>query len=72
MENVSFQVRHGEIYALLGPNDAGKTTTVEMLEGHRKRTSGSVQVLGFARALAGAVSANGSGSSCSPAASTPS
>jgi ABC-type multidrug transport system ATPase subunit len=47
VENVSFQVRHGEIYALLGPNGAGKTTTVEILEGHRKRTSGSVQVLGF-------------------------
>jgi len=47
VEGVSFQVRHGEIYALLGPNGAGKTTTVEILEGHRKRTSGSVQVLGF-------------------------
>ena len=47
VENVSFQVRHGEIYALLGPNGAGKTTTVEILEGHRKRTSGSVRVLGF-------------------------
>ena len=47
VNGVSFQVRRGEIYALLGPNGAGKTTTVEILEGHRSRTSGSVQVLGF-------------------------
>ena len=47
VEGVSFRVRPGEIYALLGPNGAGKTTTVEILEGHRKRTSGSVRVLGF-------------------------
>ena len=47
VNGVSFQVRRGEIYALLGPNGAGKTTTVEILEGHRKRTSGSVRVLGF-------------------------
>ena len=47
VEGVSFHVRHGEIYALLGPNGAGKTTVVEILEGHRKRTSGSVRVLGF-------------------------
>lgn len=47
VDGVSFQVMRGEIYALLGPNGAGKTTTVEILEGHRKRTSGSVRVLGF-------------------------
>ena len=47
VDGVSFAVRRGEIYALLGPNGAGKTTTVEILEGHRKRTSGSVRVLGF-------------------------
>ena len=47
VDGVNFQVMQGEIYALLGPNGAGKTTTVEILEGHRKRTSGSVRVLGF-------------------------
>lgn len=35
------------MFALLGPNGAGKTTTVEILEGHRRRTSGHVNVLGF-------------------------
>jgi ABC-2 type transport system ATP-binding protein len=37
----------GEVFALLGPNGAGKTTAVEILEGHREKTSGSVQVLGY-------------------------
>ena len=35
------------MFALLGPNGAGKTTTVEILEGHRTRTGGMVDVLGF-------------------------
>jgi ABC-2 type transport system ATP-binding protein len=47
IDGVSFQVRRGEIYALLGANGAGKTSTVEILEGHRKRTGGSVRVLGY-------------------------
>ena len=72
VEGVSFRVRHGEIYALLGPNGAGKTTIVEILEGHRKRTSGSVRVLGFDPGTGGAVSASASGSCCSRWASTPS
>lgn len=53
VDGVSFQVRRGEIYALLGPNGAGKTTLVEILEGHRQRTSGSVRVLGFDPASGG-------------------
>ncbi len=47
VDGVSFRVRRGEIYALLGPNGAGKTSTVEILEGHRRRSGGSVRVLGF-------------------------
>jgi ABC-2 type transport system ATP-binding protein len=47
VRGIDFDVRVGEIYALLGPNGAGKTTTVEVLEGHRQRTSGEVEVLGF-------------------------
>ena len=53
VDNVSFQVRRAEIYALLGPNGAGKTTIVEILEGHRRRTSGQVRVLGFDPATGG-------------------
>jgi ABC-2 type transport system ATP-binding protein len=40
-------VARGEVFALLGPNGAGKTTAVEIMEGHRDRTSGDVSVLGF-------------------------
>jgi ABC-2 type transport system ATP-binding protein len=47
VDGVSFTVEAGEVFALLGPNGAGKTTTVEILEGHRRRTSGEVDVLGF-------------------------
>ena len=46
VRGVSFQVARGEVFGLLGPNGAGKTTTVEILEGHRRRSSGSVTVLG--------------------------
>lgn len=44
---VDLLIETGEVFALLGPNGAGKTTTVEILEGHRDRTSGDVEVLGF-------------------------
>jgi ABC-2 type transport system ATP-binding protein len=37
----------GQIIGLLGPNGAGKTTLVEILEGLRTATSGSVSVLGL-------------------------
>jgi ABC-type multidrug transport system ATPase subunit len=47
VRGVDLHVDQGEVLALLGPNGAGKTTTVEILEGHRKRTSGDVDVLGF-------------------------
>ena len=46
VDDLSFEVSAGEVYALLGPNGAGKTTTVEILEGHRRRSSGAVDVLG--------------------------
>jgi ABC-2 type transport system ATP-binding protein len=50
---VSFDVSEGEVYGLLGHNGAGKSTTVEILEGHRKRTSGDVSVLGMDPASGG-------------------
>ena len=46
VDDVSFDVQLGEVYALLGHNGAGKSTTVEILEGHRGRTAGEVSVLG--------------------------
>ncbi|WHT16193.1 ABC transporter ATP-binding protein [Crossiella sp. CA-258035] len=46
VKDLSFQVRQGEFYALLGTNGAGKTSTLETIEGHRAPTSGTVRVLG--------------------------
>jgi ABC-2 type transport system ATP-binding protein len=46
VRGVSFEIAEGEVCALLGPNGAGKTTIVEILEGFRTRTKGTVSVLG--------------------------
>src|SRR5664280_50303 len=46
VDGVSLTIERGETFALLGPNGAGKSTTIEILEGYRRRTSGSVSVLG--------------------------
>ncbi|MFD9221442.1 ABC transporter ATP-binding protein [Streptomyces sp. NPDC060064] len=43
---ISFSVARGEIFALLGTNGAGKTSTVELLEGLAAPDSGTVRVLG--------------------------
>lgn len=47
VDDLTFHVEPGEVYALLGENGAGKTTTVEILEGHRTKSAGRVEVLGF-------------------------
>ena len=47
VRGIDLRIERGEVFALLGPNGAGKTTTVEILEGHRSRSAGEVNVLGF-------------------------
>ena len=47
VDDLSFEVTEGEVFCVLGPNGAGKTTTVEILEGHRDRSDGHVDVLGY-------------------------
>ncbi|MEO8409070.1 MAG: ATP-binding cassette domain-containing protein, partial [Propionivibrio sp.] len=46
-DQVSFEVRRGEIFGLLGPNGAGKSTTFKMLCGLLKPTSGEARVSGL-------------------------
>ncbi|MFI1354803.1 ABC transporter ATP-binding protein [Streptomyces sp. NPDC020898] len=46
VRGVSFSVGRGEIFALLGTNGAGKTSTVELLEGLAPPAGGRVRVLG--------------------------
>ena len=53
VDSVSLSIDPGEVYGLLGHNGAGKTTIIEILEGHRAATSGSVRVLGMNPATAG-------------------
>lgn len=47
VDNITFQVRKGEIFGFLGANGAGKTTAMRMLTGLSKPTSGDVTVAGF-------------------------
>jgi ABC-2 type transport system ATP-binding protein len=46
LKNINFNVGTGEIYALLGGNGAGKSTTLKTLLGFNTPTEGSVSVLG--------------------------
>ena len=46
LNSVSFDVRKGEIFGLLGPNGSGKTTTMKILLGLLFPTDGSVNLLG--------------------------
>ncbi|MFJ3933431.1 ABC transporter ATP-binding protein [Streptomyces sp. NPDC090029] len=46
VRGIDLNVRHGEVFALLGTNGAGKTSTVELLEGLAPPGSGTVRVLG--------------------------
>ncbi len=45
-DDVSFEVKKGEIFGLLGPNGAGKSTTFKMLCGLLKPSSGVAKVAG--------------------------
>ncbi|MFH9572232.1 ABC transporter ATP-binding protein [Streptomyces sp. NPDC017230] len=46
VRGIDFSVRRGEVFALLGTNGAGKTSTVELLEGLAAPAGGRVRVLG--------------------------
>ncbi|OFN77801.1 multidrug ABC transporter ATP-binding protein [Corynebacterium sp. HMSC070E08] len=46
LEDVSFEVREGEVFGVVGPNGAGKTTLLNCLEGLDRPSSGRVEVLG--------------------------
>ncbi|WP_407270478.1 ABC transporter ATP-binding protein [Radiobacillus sp. PE A8.2] len=47
LENVSFDVKKGEIFGLLGPSGSGKTTTIKILTGQISPTDGEAQVFGI-------------------------
>src|SRR5688572_1745093 len=47
LKNVSLEIRRGEIFALLGPNSAGKTTLINIICGIVKSSAGSITADGF-------------------------
>ena len=46
-DDISFQVRRGEIFGLLGPNGAGKSTTFKMMCGLLRPSAGQATVMGI-------------------------
>src|SRR5580692_6374231 len=47
VNDISLTIPRGEFFAMLGPNAAGKTTTLKLLAGLMKPTSGNARVCGF-------------------------
>jgi ABC-2 type transport system ATP-binding protein len=47
VNDLSLTIRRGEFFAMLGPNAAGKTTTIKLLTGLIKPTSGHARICGF-------------------------
>ena len=47
VDGISFQVKAGEIFGMVGPNGSGKTTTIESVAGLRIPDDGDVRVLGL-------------------------
>ncbi len=47
VDNVSFEVKKGEIFGLLGPNGAGKSTIIRMLSTLTRPTKGTATIGGF-------------------------
>ena len=46
VDNLSFQIKPGEIVGFAGPNGAGKTTAIKMLTGILKPTEGKAIING--------------------------
>lgn len=46
LDQVSLEIRAGEIFALLGPNGAGKTTLINIVAGLVRASEGTITVLG--------------------------
>jgi ABC-2 type transport system ATP-binding protein len=46
VDEISFEVHHGEIFGLLGPNGAGKTTIIRMILDIIKPDAGQISILG--------------------------
>lgn len=47
VDQVSFEVKRGEIFGLLGPNGSGKTTTIRIITGLLEPSAGNAYILGY-------------------------
>jgi ABC-2 type transport system ATP-binding protein len=47
VNDISFEVRRGELFGLIGPDGAGKTTTFHILAGILEASGGQVHILGY-------------------------
>lgn len=47
VNNISFNVKEGEIFGVLGLNGAGKTTTIKMMSGLTRPTTGNIKVFDY-------------------------
>ena len=47
VDDVSFEVKGGEIFGFLGPNGAGKSTIIKSVVGIQTITSGSIEICGY-------------------------
>ena len=47
VKNINFKIKENEIIGLLGPNGCGKTTTIGMILGLLKPTSGEILIDGL-------------------------
>ncbi|MBS6886067.1 MAG: ABC transporter ATP-binding protein, partial [Streptococcus salivarius] len=45
LDNISFEIKEGEIFGFLGPSGAGKTTTINILTGQLSQDSGKAYIL---------------------------
>ncbi len=47
VKGISFSVKEGEVFGLIGPNGSGKTTTLRMISTLLRLSSGSITVCGY-------------------------
>ena len=44
VDNLNLEIKDGEIFGILGPNEAGKTTTISMITGITEPTMGEIKI----------------------------